>query len=49
MLIIGKIKNSGTTALEIKSGYGLTKESELKMLRVIKESKKKHDKNQAIF
>ena len=34
MLIVEKIKNSGTTALEIKSGYGLTKESELKMLRV---------------
>lgn len=41
MLIIEKIKNSGTTALEIKSGYGLTKESELKMLRVIKRIKEK--------
>lgn len=29
----------GTTALEIKSGYGLTPESELKMLRVIKRIK----------
>jgi imidazolonepropionase len=29
----------GTTALEIKSGYGLTVEAELKMLRVIKRLK----------
>ncbi|MES2618364.1 MAG: imidazolonepropionase [Bacteroidota bacterium] len=28
--------NSGTTALEIKSGYGLSTDAELKMLRVIK-------------
>ena len=32
--------NQGTGALEIKSGYGLTVESELKMLRVIKRLKK---------
>jgi imidazolonepropionase len=28
--------SSGTVALEVKSGYGLTTESELKMLRVIR-------------
>ncbi|MBL7830731.1 MAG: imidazolonepropionase [Saprospiraceae bacterium] len=33
----------GTGALEIKSGYGLTKESELKMLRVIKRLKESTD------
>jgi imidazolonepropionase len=31
--------HSGTAALEIKSGYGLTTESEIKMLRVIKRLK----------
>lgn len=31
--------HSGTTAIEIKSGYGLNTESELKMLRVIKRLK----------
>ena len=31
-----EVMKSGTGAIEIKSGYGLTKESELKMLRVIK-------------
>lgn len=36
-----QIKN-GTTAIEIKSGYGLSVESELKMLRVIKELKKNY-------
>lgn len=35
-----KVIRSGTGAIEIKSGYGLTLESELKMLRVIKELKK---------
>ena len=30
----------GTGALEIKSGYGLSTEAELKMLRVIKRIKK---------
>jgi len=39
--IISKIKNSGTSALEIKSGYGLNKNAELKMLRVIKKIKEK--------
>ena len=32
----------GTGAVEIKSGYGLTKKSELKMLRVIKKLKDNH-------
>ena len=36
---IRDIINQGTGALEIKSGYGLTLESELKMLRVIKRLK----------
>ncbi len=36
---IEKIIQSGTGALEIKSGYGLSVESELKMLRVIKRLK----------
>lgn len=35
------IKN-GTTAIEIKSGYGLTTDSELKMLRVIKRLKENY-------
>jgi imidazolonepropionase len=34
--IVQKIIRSGTGALEIKSGYGLTVESEIKMLRVIR-------------
>ncbi|WP_424493949.1 imidazolonepropionase [Salinimicrobium sp. GXAS 041] len=33
----------GTTAIEIKSGYGLTTEAELKMLRVIKKLKENYD------
>ena len=36
-----KIIESGTGALEIKSGYGLTIESELKILRVIQRMKEK--------
>jgi imidazolonepropionase len=32
----------GTGAIEIKSGYGLTKEAELKMLRVIRRLKESH-------
>ena len=36
---INKIIQSGTGALEIKSGYGLSLEGELKMLRVIKRLK----------
>ena len=36
---IEQLKSYGTGALEIKSGYGLTVEAELKMLRVIKRLK----------
>ncbi len=36
---IEEIKEYGTGAVEIKSGYGLSEESELKMLRVIKKLK----------
>jgi imidazolonepropionase len=36
---IARLKSYGTGALEIKSGYGLTVEAELKMLRVIKRLK----------
>ncbi|HEY0679908.1 MAG TPA: imidazolonepropionase, partial [Chitinophagaceae bacterium] len=36
-----EVSRLGTGAIEIKSGYGLTVEGELKMLRVIKELKKK--------
>lgn len=38
---IEEIKNQGTGAVEIKSGYGLTVASELKMLRVIRKLKEK--------
>ena len=41
MLRLEEIKQMGTTAVEIKSGYGLTMESELKMLRVIRRLKTK--------
>jgi imidazolonepropionase len=34
---------SGTGAIEIKSGYGLSKESELKMLRVIKRHRESYE------
>lgn len=37
------IKSYGTGAVEIKSGYGLSVEAELKMLRVIKKLKEKSD------
>lgn len=37
------VQTYGTGAIEIKSGYGLTVESELKMLRVIKRLKEKAD------
>ena len=37
------LKNLGTGAIEIKSGYGLTLEAELKMLRVIKRLKQEAD------
>jgi imidazolonepropionase len=36
-----EVSKSGTGAIEIKSGYGLSLESELKMLRVIKRLKEK--------
>jgi imidazolonepropionase len=36
---LGELMHLGTGAIEIKSGYGLTVESELKMLRVIKRLK----------
>ena len=38
-----EIMQLGTGAVEIKSGYGLTKEAELKMLRVIKKLKENYD------
>ena len=38
---INEIKMMGTGAVEIKSGYGLTTEDELKMLRVIKRLKER--------
>jgi len=38
-----KLISYGTTAIEIKSGYGLSKEAELKMLRVIKRLKSNFD------
>jgi imidazolonepropionase len=38
-----EIKSTGTGAVEIKSGYGLSIEAELKMLRVIKKLKAKSD------
>ncbi len=36
-----EVRQLGTGAIEIKSGYGLTVEGELKMLRVIKKLKEK--------
>ena len=39
LIRLQEIKKTGTGAVEIKSGYGLTLESELKMLRVIKRLK----------
>lgn len=39
---IEEIMSMGTGAVEIKSGYGLTTDSELKMLRVIKRLKENH-------
>ena len=38
---LAEVARFGTCAIEIKSGYGLTVESELKMLRVIKRLKQK--------
>ncbi len=37
------VKSTGTGAIEIKSGYGLSLDAELKMLRVIKRLKKESD------
>jgi imidazolonepropionase len=37
-----EVMNMGTTAIEIKSGYGLSTESELKMLRVIRKLKEQY-------
>ncbi|MEX1000538.1 MAG: imidazolonepropionase [Crocinitomicaceae bacterium] len=37
------VKSLGTGAIEIKSGYGLSLEAELKMLRVIKQLKERSD------
>jgi imidazolonepropionase len=38
-----EVMHQGTGAVEIKSGYGLTKEAELKMLRVIRQLKEKFE------
>lgn len=40
---LNEIRSTGTGAVEIKSGYGLTVEAELKMLRVIKRLKEESD------
>ena len=39
---LNAMMHSGTVAVEIKSGYGLDEENELKMLRVIKRLKSEH-------
>lgn len=39
---LDQVMYSGTGAIEIKSGYGLTPEAELKMLRVIKRLRENH-------
>ena len=39
---LNRMMRKGTGAVEIKSGYGLTTEAELKMLRVIKRLKENH-------
>jgi len=36
---LAKMAKSGTTLVEAKSGYGLEKETEIKMLKVIKKAK----------
>lgn len=41
-LRLGEVMSQGTGAVEIKSGYGLTVEGELKMLRVIKKLKENY-------
>jgi len=40
---LNEVKRTGTGAIEIKSGYGLSFEAELKMLRVIKRLKESSD------
>ncbi len=40
---LNEIKSTGTGAVEIKSGYGLSVDAELKMLRVIKRLKEESD------
>ena len=43
LIRLNKLVKMGTGAIEIKSGYGLTMEAELKMLRVIKRLKENTD------
>jgi imidazolonepropionase len=43
-----ELSKLGTAAIEIKSGYGLTAEGELKMLRVIKRLKEKSAKSATV-
>ena len=40
---LDRMAENGTTTVEIKSGYGLNEETELKMLEVIKSLSKKHN------
>lgn len=43
MIRLEEVKTMGTGAIEIKSGYGLSVDAELKMLRVIKKLKEQSD------
>ncbi len=43
MMRLEEVKRSGTGAIEIKSGYGLSYDAELKMLKVIKRLKQSSD------
>ena len=38
--ILNKMSQAGTTLAEVKSGYGLDTETEIKMLTVVEEAKK---------
>ena len=38
--ILNKMSRAGTTLVEVKSGYGLDTETEIKMLTVVEEAKK---------
>ena len=38
--ILNRMSQAGTTLAEVKSGYGLDTETEIKMLTVIEEAKK---------